>query len=61
MIGKEVVLKGRYTKHVESVDEQKHLLKDAKRPQAEIDAVTKPKETIRFIATGVKNMSLIKK
>lgn len=61
LVGKDVVLKGSFKKFVESVDEQKHLLKDAKRPQAEIDAVTKPKETIRFVATGVKNMSSNKK
>jgi hypothetical protein len=56
--GKEVAMRGRYVKHIESVEEQKHLLQDAKRPQAEIDAITKPKETLRFIATGVKDLSL---
>lgn len=55
--GREVALKGRYVKHVESVEEQKHLLKDAKRPQAEIDAITQPKETLRFVATGVKDLT----
>lgn len=58
LVGKEVALQGQYVKHVESVEEQKHLLKDAKRPQAEIDAITKPKETLRFIAIGVKDLSL---
>lgn len=57
LVGKEVALKGRYEKYVESVEEQKHLLQDAKRPQAEIDAVTKPKETLRFIAIGVKDLT----
>jgi hypothetical protein len=57
LVGKEVALRGRYVKHVESVEEQKHLLKDAKRPQAEIDAVTQPKESLRFVATGVKDLS----
>jgi hypothetical protein len=57
LAGKEVALQGRYIKHIESVEEQKHLLKDAKRPQSEIDAVTMPKETLRFIATGVKDLS----
>jgi hypothetical protein len=57
LVGKEVALQGQYVKHVESVEEQKHLLKDAKRPQAEIDAITKPKETLRFIAIGVKDLS----
>jgi hypothetical protein len=56
--GKEVAMKGRFVKHIESVEEQKHLLKDAKRPQSEIDAITKPKETVRFVATGVKDLSV---
>jgi hypothetical protein len=56
LVGKEVVLKGRYVKHIESIEEQKHLLQDAKRPQNEIDAITKPKETLRFVATGVKDL-----
>jgi hypothetical protein len=57
LVGKEVALKGRYVKHVESIEEQKHLLQDAKRPQSEIDGITKPKETLRFVATGVKDLS----
>ncbi len=59
--GKEVALKGRFEKHTESVEEQKHLLQDAKRPQSEIDAITKPKEIFRFVATGVKDLSLVTK
>lgn len=54
LAGKEVALQGRYVKHTESVEEQKHLMQDAKRPQSEIDSITKPKETLRFVATGVK-------
>ncbi len=57
--GKEVALKGRFVKHTESVEEQKHLLKDAKSPQSEIDAISKPKESFRFVATGVKDLSLV--
>ena len=60
LVGKELALQGRYVKHVESIEEQKHLLKDAKRPQSEINAVTKPKATLRFIATGVKELSKAK-
>ncbi len=56
LVGKEVALQGKYVKHTESIDEQKHLLKDAKRPQSEIDAVKAPKETLRFISTGVKEI-----
>lgn len=57
LIGKEVALQGRYVEHTESVEEQKHLLKDAKRPQAEIDAIKAPKTSYRFISTGVKVLS----
>lgn len=57
LVGKEVALQGRYEKYVESVEEQKHLLEDAKRPKSEIDAVTKPREAFRFVATGVKDLS----
>jgi len=59
--GKEVALKGKFIKHVESVEEQKHLLKDAKAPQVEIDAITKPKETYRFVASGVKDLTITSK
>ncbi len=55
--GKEIAMQGRFVKHVESVEEQKHLLKDAKRPKSEIDGITKPKETVRFVAIGVKDLS----
>jgi hypothetical protein len=56
--GKEIAMQGRFVKHTETVEEQKHLLKDAKRPQAEIDAITQPRETLRFVATGVKDLSV---
>jgi len=52
--GKNVVLEGSAEKKVTSVDEQKHYAEDAKKPQAEIDAITKPKEEIRFVANGIK-------
>jgi hypothetical protein len=55
--GKEIALKGQFVNHTESVEEQKHLLKDAKRPQSEIDAIAKPKESVRFVASGVKDLS----
>jgi len=57
LVGKEVALQGHYVEHTESIEEQKHLLQDAKRPQAEIDAITQPKTTLRFVATGVKDLS----
>lgn len=52
--GKTVVLDGTAERKVTSIDEQKHYAEDAKKPQAEIDAITKPKEEIRFVANGIK-------
>jgi hypothetical protein len=52
--GKNVVLEGIAERKVTSVDEQKHYAEDAKKPQAEIDAITTPKEEIRFVANGIK-------
>ncbi len=54
LVGKEVVLEGSAEKKVISVDEQKHYAEDAKKSQAEIDAITSPKEEIRFVANGIK-------
>ncbi len=52
--GKNVVLEGKAEEKIVSVDEQKHYAEDAKKPQSEIDAITKPKEEIRFLANGIK-------
>ena len=52
--GKNVILEGNAERKVTSIDEQKHYAEDAKKPQAEIDAITKPKEEIRFVANGIK-------
>lgn len=52
--GKNVVLEGNAERKIISVDEQKHYAEDAKKPQSEIDAITKPKEEIRFVASGIK-------
>ncbi len=52
--GKTVVLDGTAERKVTSVDEQKHYAEDAKKPKAEIDAITSPKEEIRFVANGIK-------
>lgn len=54
LVGKNVVLEGNAETKVISVDEQKHYAEDAKKSQAEIDAITKPKEEIRFLASGIK-------
>ncbi|SIQ32870.1 protein of unknown function [Chryseobacterium sp. RU37D] len=52
--GKTVVLDGTAERKVTSVDEQKHYAEDAKKPKSEIDAITDPKEEIRFVASGIK-------
>ena len=52
--GKNVVLEGNAETKVISVDEQKHYAEDAKKSQAEIDAITKPQQEIRFVANGIK-------
>ena len=52
--GKNVVLEGNAEKEITSLKELKHYAKDAKKSQAEIDAITVPKEEIRFLANGIK-------
>ncbi|NIF05020.1 DUF4920 domain-containing protein [Chryseobacterium sp. Tr-659] len=52
--GKNVVLEGAAERKVTSVNEQKHYAEDAKKPQAEIDAITQPKEEVRFVANGIR-------
>ncbi|WP_332028467.1 DUF4920 domain-containing protein, partial [Kaistella sp.] len=52
--GKNIVLEGSAETKIISVDEQKHYAEDAKKSQAEINAITKPQEEIRFVANGIK-------
>lgn len=52
--GKNVVLEGAAENKITSVDELKHYAKDAKKTKAEIEAITVPKEEIRFLASGIK-------
>lgn len=52
--GKNVVLEGNAERKVTSVDELKHYAKDAKKSKEEINAITAPKEEIRFVASGIK-------
>ncbi|MCC2591634.1 DUF4920 domain-containing protein [Chryseobacterium sp. MFBS3-17] len=54
LVGKNVVLEGTAENKITSVDELKHYAEDAKKSQAEIDAITKPQEEIRFLASGIK-------
>lgn len=51
---KNVVLEGTAETKLVSVDELKHYAEDEKKSQAEIDAITKPAEEIRFLASGIK-------
>jgi len=52
--GKMVVLDGEMQKVVTPVSELKHFAEDAKKSQAEIDAITQPKEEISFTAKGIR-------
>lgn len=51
--GKTVVIDGKVEMLTTSVEELQHYAKDAKKPQAEIDAITQPKKEIRFTASGI--------
>jgi PBP1b-binding outer membrane lipoprotein LpoB len=53
MIGKTVVLEGEAFEKITSVNELRHYAEDAKKTQAEIDAITQPKKSIRFLASGI--------
>jgi hypothetical protein len=51
--GKAAIVKGRAIKRSVSVDERRHLAKDAGASDAEIAQITTPKEELRIEATGV--------
>lgn len=54
LVGKNIVLEGNAETKTISVEEQRHYAEDAKKPTAEIEAITKPKEEIRFLASGIR-------
>ncbi len=54
MKGKEILLNGQAYIETTSVKELKHYAEDAKKPQAEIDAITEPQQKARFTASGIK-------
>ena len=54
--GKKVLTEGVLQKKIQSVADQKHLLKDGGAPQSEIDKVKEPLETFQFEATAVKTI-----
>jgi hypothetical protein len=51
--GHHVVVEGSAKKIVTSVEDLKHYAEDAKKSQAEIDAIKEPKEEIQLMANGI--------
>lgn len=51
--GREVIMEGVAYREVTSVDELRHYAEDEGLPQEEIDAITEPKEEVKFMASGV--------
>lgn len=51
--GTVVTMEGKAELRTVTVDEQKHLAGDAGKSQSEIDAITQPKQELRFVADGV--------
>jgi len=51
--GQEVIVDGRAYKEVTSVDELRHYAEDEGLAEAEILAITEPKEELKFMANGV--------
>ena len=51
--GRKVVMEGWAFREVTPVEELRHYAEDAGKPQEEIDAITEPKEELKFLASGV--------
>ena len=51
--GRKVVMQGYAYKEVTPVDELRHYAEDAGKTKEEIEAITEPKEEIKFLASGV--------
>ena len=51
--GKTVVIEGQAAMKTVSVKELKHFAEDAKKSQAEIDAITQPKKEVNILAKGI--------
>jgi hypothetical protein len=51
--GKIAILQGVALREMVSVEDLKHLAEDAGKSEAEIDAITHPKEELTFVAEGV--------
>lgn len=52
--GKKILIDGKVEMATTSVKELKHYAEDAKQLQAEIDAITEPKQEIKILANGIK-------
>ncbi|CAM3428483.1 DUF4920 domain-containing protein [Elizabethkingia occulta] len=52
--GKTILLDGKAQLKQTSVEELKHYAEDAKKPQSEIDKITKPVTEIRLLASGIR-------
>ncbi|MFN4892413.1 MAG: DUF4920 domain-containing protein [Bacteroidota bacterium] len=52
-VGKNVVINGTVNLKTVSVAEQKHYAEDAKKSQAEIDAIKEAKQEVRVLASGI--------
>jgi hypothetical protein len=51
--GRKVIMEGFAFREFTPVDELKHMAEDAGKSQEEIDAITMPKEELKFLASGV--------
>jgi hypothetical protein len=51
--GKTVVIEGQVSMKTTSVKELRHYAEDAKKSQAEIDAITQPKKEVNILAKGI--------
>ncbi len=51
--GREVIIEGYAYRAVTPVDELRHLAEDAGKSKEEIEAITEPKEELKFLASGV--------
>jgi ABC-type phosphate/phosphonate transport system substrate-binding protein len=54
LAGGQVVMEGKAYKEITTVDELRHYAEDEGASEAEIAAITEPKEEYKFMATGVK-------
>lgn len=51
--GRRVVMEGKAYREITPVDELRHMAEDAGKSKEEIEAITEPKEELKFMANGV--------